>query len=376
MNTLVVTHYFAAHGGGIEQAAEKLLQELVVLGHRFTWAASDCDQLPVVSGVDCVPMRSWNGLEKRTGLPLPLWSFSALTRLVRMVKAHDVIWLHDTLYIGNIVAALAAKLYRKKLVVTQHVGAIPYKNIFLHWAQRLAMQLISKPILRLSDAIVFVSDYVARQFAGINKNSQTIPLGVDQVFFKPVSEVTRSALRTTCGVKDDHPILLFVGRFVERKGLYVLQMLVKLFPDALWQFCGAGPIDVRSWQQSNLRVLGYLPAAQLAEVYQAADLLVLPSVGEGFPLTIQQALACGLPVLCAPETAAGSTAAEALLFTCRVDIRKPKETTTRWANVLQGLCADLKTLRRKGQEGAHCAAVHWQWAETARRYDALFRTMT
>ena len=55
-----------------------------------------------------------------------------------------------------------------------------------------------------------------------------------------------------------------------------------------------------------------LSQAELPPLYQAADLLVLPSVGEGFPLVVQEAMACGTPALVGDETAAGCPEAGAV----------------------------------------------------------------
>ena len=51
-----------------------------------------------------------------------------------------------------------------------------------------------------------------------------------------------------------------------------------------------------------MRVFSDLAGPGLAELYRASDVFVLPSQGEGFPLVVQEALACGLPVVCGDES--------------------------------------------------------------------------
>ena len=51
----------------------------------------------------------------------------------------------------------------------------------------------------------------------------------------------------------------------------------------------------------TVRVLGTVAHDDLGELYRAADVLLLPSAGEGFPLVVQEAMASGLPVVVTPD---------------------------------------------------------------------------
>lgn len=52
----------------------------------------------------------------------------------------------------------------------------------------------------------------------------------------------------------------------------------------------------------HVKVLGYLPAADLPDLYRSARLMVFPSLFEGFGIPLVEAMACGCPVVCADAT--------------------------------------------------------------------------
>ncbi|MBC8007184.1 MAG: glycosyltransferase family 4 protein [Prolixibacteraceae bacterium] len=305
---LVGTHYFPAHGGGVERVAGELVKHLSrKSGVRIVWVASDCDASPPDSQVtQHLRMRSWNGMEKRTGLPFPVWFPHQLPSLWRAVGAADVIHVHDYLYLGNLILVVCGKIRRKPVLVTQHIGFIPYKSRLLRGLLTILNHTLGKLILSTADYTVFVSEPVRRYFmafTGFKRPPRLINNGLDTTLFRVADGETRNRVRATLGVKTDQLVFLFVGRFVEKKGLGILELLIRSTPQCLWLMVGQGPMEPERWGAVNVKVFRGMQQSALVSIYQSSDLLVLPSKGEGFPLVVQEAMACGTPVMVGEETA-------------------------------------------------------------------------
>lgn len=373
MRILVVTHYFDRHGGGVERVAASLVARLANWpGVEVVWAASDCD--PATSGLPTgaatVAMKSWNGFERRLGFPWPIWSPLALLRLWSEVGRADVVHLHDALYFGNIAASVFARLRSVPIVVTQHVGAVPYRLRFLRWLHSVANRTVAAYVLRRAAQVVFISPAVENEFARFCRyrvEPTYIPNGVDTAVFCPMGPVTDDPVVTDAAVHG-RPVWLFVGRFVEKKGLHLLRELVDRCPDALWVFAGHGPLDPDGWKAANVRVLRGRSGESLAAIYRAADLLVLPSVGEGFPLVVQESMSCGTAVLVGDSTAAGCPSARHLMFVESLD----ECGSERWLRRLGELHDKRAELLAVGIEASRYARDNWSWESCVRRYMEIF----
>ncbi len=168
----------------------------------------------------------------------------------------------------------------------------------------LANRLVARPILSGAEQVVFISQFVRDYFARLRFRRAPVLIfnGVDTAIFRPAADGERMAARERFGFAPDQRVALFVGRFVEKKGVALLGKTAALRPDLTFAFAGWGLIDPAAWGLTNVRVFSDLAGAGLAELYRAADVFVLPSQGEGFPLVVQEALACGLPVVCGEES--------------------------------------------------------------------------
>lgn len=372
MRIVSVSHYFPACKGGIEIVAHEINRRLAQRGHRVDWFASASAELPAAHPhLHCHPMQALHLVERLLGIPLPIWLGRGVPALWSAIRQCDAVHLHDFIYPGSMLAMACARWLGKPVVLTQHIGEIPYDSPILAGTLSLVNRVAGKFMLRRAAQVVFISNAVEAYFGGFVRYCRPpvyLPNGVNCSVFHPAGAAERSAVRHGLGIGDDDAVCLFVGRFVEKKGLKLLHQLLPLTPGITWIFAGHGPLTPPA--SGRVRVLESLSHAQLAGLYRAADLLVLPSQGEGFPLVVQEAFACGLPAVVSDSTAAGSEHARPLLTELPVS---GDNIAGRWAATLVGLLADRAALLARREKVAAFARDHWNWEQAVERYLELYR---
>lgn len=374
MKLLMATHYFDSHRGGIEIVAARLARELSRRGVAVTWLATDATPPPAVgSGCGtCHPVPAWNITERRAGFPLPLPGPRAAVTIWRDVKVADVVLLHDSIYPTNVLTAIVARLHGKPVVIVQHIGMVPYSNPVLRTLMSLANAVITKPMLRAATQVVFISEITRRHFENVRFKSppRLVFNGVDtEIFNPPARGFDPSTARCTLGLPAGRPVALFVGRFVEKKGLHIIERLARLRPAVTFALAGWGPIDPAGWHLPNVHVLPGLSGASIADAYRASDVLVLPSTGEGLPLVIQEALACGLPVICGEETATADGGAAALLDGVSIHANDHDGTAAAFAARIDAHLSENAGPASPCAVGRHAyVADRYSWARAAEAY--------
>src|SRR5579875_408286 len=135
---------------------------------------------------------------------------------------------------------------------------------------------------------------------------EVIPCGVDLQRFAPRD---RQQARTRHGLRNDLPVLLFVGRPDPFKGpdvfLKAAAMMQKRAQLVLVGGNLAGDPEMEKLRrlacnlgiQRRVHFLGARPQEELPDLYSAADVTVIPSYHESFGLAAVESLACGTPVV-------------------------------------------------------------------------------
>lgn len=149
--------------------------------------------------------------------------------------------------------------------------------------------------IRAIDEPVACSDSVAKSVGSFAPESNVIRNGVDANTYQPAADKT--SCRRALDLPEDKPLFLSVGTFIERKRP---KNLIRGYQDSdadgILIVVGKGPLleSCRETAKGSVILPGYVE--DVRKYYQAADYYVSASAAEGLPLSVIEALACGLPV--------------------------------------------------------------------------------
>jgi glycosyltransferase involved in cell wall biosynthesis len=300
MRIALVTHYMPPHTGGVEEVAALLSRIYAEAGHDVHWVACANPERPGREGrdgVELVRLRAFNALESRFAMPFPVPLPDGYAQIDQAVRAADVVHLHDCLYPTSIAADAAARRHRRPTLVTQHVGMVSFGGGLIDPLLYGAYRTLGRRVLRNARTVAFVSDTVREWFTSrieASLHSETVANAVDLARFHLASDDERIRARESLGITGDWPVVLFVGRLVPKKNLRTL-VAALAGGYARLVVIGDGPErDALAPLGDHAVQVARLPHDRMPEAYAAADVFALPSVGEGLPLSLIEALASGL----------------------------------------------------------------------------------
>lgn len=306
MHVLIVAEAdLRSQGSGAERSLVGHVTGLLGRGHRVT----------VLSGGTGAPTRRGALAVERVGWSLRTpWRVRAAAEAIR-TRVDVTLTYH------------AFPAWR--LVRSPRLGRVPLVYVFMSpWGEEYAVRYpdrtgpvhalgcdlrrrVERQVIRRAARVCPMSRFMGGRASAIHgvppEAIRVVPGGVDVERFRPASE--RDAFRRRFGVAPDAPLLLTLRNLEPRMGvdalLAAMPGVLARHPGARLVVGGTGPLRAELEALARRlglgdRVLfpGFIPEAELAAVYAAADLFVLPTRAlEGFGLVTLEALACGTPVL-------------------------------------------------------------------------------
>lgn len=232
---------------------------------------------------------------------IPFFAIAFLAKSIRVGWRCDLIHAHWVF--SGLIAVLGKMVHKKPIVLT-----VRGSDINVPFGGKRVSELVLRWVLKRCDYITTISNDLLKKITdqfGIDKKITVVPNGISLESFFPAD---RSEARKTLRLSDEIPIILYAGRITESKGVHSLvaamPMVLKECKGAVFVFLGDGNLVEeiakfcgRMGIEQNVLLLGSKPHGEIPIWLNAADLLVLPSLSEGRPNIVLEAMACGIPVV-------------------------------------------------------------------------------
>lgn len=226
-------------------------------------------------------------------------------KVAKLMRQERIDIVQSTLFYADIVGVFAARFAKVPVVISWQT-ALGLPSGHLH-DDRLRHMVTYKFAVRHVDRIIAVSEDIKRFFSEKRKVNAdkiiTIPYGVDLNRFNKGDGFKK---RGELGLNPSELVVGVVGHLTEVKGhTYLVEAaprICKAFPDIRFLIVGGGPL--RDSLQSRVKDLELSPnflflgvRQDIPELLNVMDIFVLPSLYEGLPNVILEAMACSKPVV-------------------------------------------------------------------------------
>lgn len=225
------------------------------------------------------------------------WAGSTFTRLVNHLQSTNPDIVHTHLFAADVWGARAA--YRA------HVPVIISTEHNINNDEGVLKERLKCKTHKLRDSIIAISESVEQYIAHISpemeRNIQLIPNGIDYLRFEHIGRERKESSEPSEQLQ-----LAIVGRLAEQKGhIQALEILAQIDIDYHLNIVGEGNMRgaiLRTIQELGMeeRVTIQPAREDIENVYAAADIVLVPSVWEGFGLVAVEAMASGCIVIASP----------------------------------------------------------------------------
>lgn len=238
----------------------------------------------------------------------PFFAIECRKRIEKILKRekYDLIHTHYPLFAKDFGIPLIITFHTLNYFATIGYYISDYKLKIGNFFHRI-YEIFDKNSMRHSAKIIFVSNNslnkAKSRYAHEKRKFVYLPNSIDTSKFFPLDENRKLSLREKYKLSPNKKYILFVGRLEPLKGILDLTKAIKEvykykeYENVNLLVVGDGPLKNQISKFDFVKCLGRIPYENMNEIYNVSDIFILPSLYENFPMTILEAMCCGLPVI-------------------------------------------------------------------------------
>jgi len=296
--------------GGITQVIKELAQRQIKQGHEVHVFCCDSDKNKrlkikeeIIDGVHIHRFPYWFRLSMSTFI----WP----SLLLGFKGEFDIIHTHASGHLYILLAGIISKFKNIKHIHTTHCPwtDTTFRPLILRPFLFLNNLIFNKLSFKLADKVISITPWelnILNKYIKDKNKIKVISNGTDKILYK---KIKRNNFKKQNKIKEEK-LVLFFGRLNPTKGPEMLAKaainITKKRKDTAFVWVGPDEGKAREVKKlikpyENMKYLGTIHGKEkIAEMYQSADVYVLPSYREGLPLTLFEAMASGLPIVASP----------------------------------------------------------------------------
>lgn len=238
--------------------------------------------------------------------PFSKQNLTAYNQLKYIIQENHYDIIHCHTPVAGVLARFAARSYKDTTVIYTAHGFHFYKGApLLNW---LVYYPVERFCAKFTDKLITINqeDYNRAKGWSLRNNGKVyyVPgVGVDINKFHNI-DINKKEKRKSLGIDENTKILLSVGELIKRKNHEVIIRSLSKLKDKnfVYIICGRGPLleqlkelAVQLGLEKKVKLLGF--RKDIAEICKIADLFVFPSIHEGLPVALMEAIASNIPAI-------------------------------------------------------------------------------
>ncbi len=386
MNILVISHFFPPHKGGLETASYNTAKQLVTRGHNVVILTSKNEKSSLkfqeMDGFLVYRFKSFY-IPEIKGIP-QISSFGimpmAILKLKKILTKHNIQIIHveGRLFPITFITVLLNKLIFKRSMYLTVQGRLKIGITGLF--EYVFDIIITKFLYQKINKIICVSNSLQKRFISLRINPTkliVIPNGVDISIFNP--NISSKFLDKYIINKKNVKKIVYGGRLVPQKGL---EFFIRSIPHIIKEnnyvhffILGNGNLELKLKNfvrklkiQFYVTFINMIPLEKMAEFYASADIFCLPSLYEGFPLSIAEALSMGLIIV----ASATEGIPDAIIESKNGFLVKPGSVNSLIKKLLKALKLSDEQIKGISKRNIYIAKNKYSWKILVKQIEKLY----